>query len=234
MSYFTFNFYIFLVLYIFFCFSQGFGNVLFFINLKSNTVQSNLIKKEYSDFLFLCTVICFALSLTLCSLYKSYLYASAAEGLYIVVMFFKYYSLMQKSKRVALSESFEEEKYCFKLPEKFTLLPNVIFIVYSLFFIISQKESDIIIFTPALYIIPITLLIFLSFIFIWGKFTKKTSCHTKNALYFISYVLSFFTVIYLEFILKTLSLLGFIFGCLSVFLLFLFIAYYIIKNTSAD
>ena len=129
MSYFTFNFYIYLTFYGILYFCAGYGNVLFFVNLKNNTVQSNLIKKEYSDFLFVCTMICFSLSLILCILYKSYLYTGALEGLYIALISFKYCTMIKKSKILAISESFEEEKYCFKLPEKFTLLPNVIFIV---------------------------------------------------------------------------------------------------------
>ncbi len=226
MSLFTFNFYIYLALYVFLYLSAGYKDVLFFIRLKSNTRDANLLKREYADFLFLTAVLCFALSPFL----KGFINLTALQILFIALASFKYFMLGKKAKRVAVKDNYEQEKYCFEIPDSYALFPNFIFMVYLVLLILSNKGSDKVIFTYILFIIPLTIFIFTVGIFIWRKISKNKKVYIKNAVYFISYSLCFFTVIYLEFILKSIILIEFIFGCLTVFLAFLLIAYYIKKE----
>ena len=228
MNYFTLNTYIYLLLYLALYFSAGYKDVLFFVNLKRNTKNANSLKKEYSDFLFITACLCFLLQISLPVISKELYLYSGCEALFICIALLRYYQLSKKALIAVAQEEYEEEKYIFKLPTPYGILPDVIFTLYSFYFVYSQKGNDKIIFSEYFYIIPATLLIFTACIIIFTKLKKEIK--TVNTAYFISYALSFFTVLYLQFIFKLLSVQGFVFGCVVTVLAFLFIGHYIKKS----
>lgn len=228
MNYFTLNAYIYLLLYLTLYFSAGYKDVLFFVNLKRDTKKANGLKKEYSDFLFVTACLCFLFSISLPIISKDLYLYSDCEALFICIALLRYYQLSKKALLAAAQEEYEEEKYVYKLPVPYGILPDVIFTIYSFYFVYSQNGNDKIIFNEYFYIIPATLLILAIGIIIFTKFKKDIK--TVNTAYFISYALSFFTVLYLQFIFKLLSVQGFIFGCVVTVLAFLFIGHYIKKS----
>lgn len=230
--YFTINFISYLLIFILFFLSVSYKNVIFMVNFTKENVSANLLIKDFRSFLFKVTVFFFLSSLVL----NNFLYFGIMNFLYFFVIMYKYINCHGKIKNIALSNSNQtKDNDRFLYLNYYDLSLSFFLTLYNFYIIFSKRLSEDIIFSKALYIIPLTLF----FLNIFALFTvklinsgsdfnvKKVKHHIVNIIIIISYILSFSFIIYSQFVVKLITFTGFVNSIIPVSLSILYTVFYI-------